>query len=95
VGAGHAGSQGVLRLPAGAGVREDERGVPRLERRHGGLADRLECRPTQVEAPDDSAYLLHPGEPRGVANEVDDAGVTAAGEDDQRVSDRDRQRDLR
>lgn len=77
---GQAGGDGVAGVPAGAVGGDDHlRGQfgQRLDGRsdHGG-----EQGPVEMEATDDRVHTFNAREPLGVADDVDDAGMAAAGQ---------------
>ena len=81
--AGQAAGDRVGGLPAGAVGGDDHLGGELLQSADGVPDDRLEQRAGQVEAADDGVQLVDAGQALGVAADVDDARVPAAGEHDQ------------
>ena len=80
---GQAAGDRVGGLPAGAVSGNDHLGDELLQSADGVPDDWFEQRAVQVEAADDGVQGLHAGQALGVAADVDDARVPAAGEHDQ------------
>lgn len=75
------GGEGVLRSPARAVTGYDETGLHRGQRFDGRSDDGFEGRAAEVQATDQGCDVTDPGQPLGMAGDVDRSGVAATGED--------------
>jgi len=83
---GEGGGEGVLGPPAGAVSGYEQVGCQVGERVDGGGDDRGEVGAAEVQAAEQGVQPGDAGEPLGVPDDVDGAGVAAAGHDDQSLA---------